>query len=138
MAELLFIATTIFVAYVVFEVTGKKDLSKSTAEPAAPATTKTVNKAETVVGEPPLIEPIAKTSKVKTAPAPSTDSLRNPKTGEITKVTNNYAFLKRWIKDALVEEGLLEKIYKNNELDSDTQTKIHEALQQLKAMPKYQ
>lgn len=72
------------------------------------------------------------------APAATVDSLKNPKTGEVAKVPNSYAFAKRWIKDALVEEGLLDKVYKNNELDDATGAKIQAALQQLKAMAKYQ
>jgi hypothetical protein len=38
-------------------------------------------------------------------------------TGEEARVAGNYRMVKRWIKEALVEEGLLGKIYKNNELD---------------------
>jgi hypothetical protein len=56
----------------------------------------------------------------------------------VAKLPGNYAFAKRWIKEALVEEGLLDKIYKNNELDSATNAKISDALQQLKTLEKYQ
>jgi hypothetical protein len=86
----------------------------------------------------------AKTEKqAEPAPAPSatasdSDSIKNPKTGEVAKITGNYAFAKRWIKDALVTEGLLDKVYKNTELDNATQAKIQVAIQQLKALPKYQ
>ncbi|MBS4052168.1 MAG: hypothetical protein KGZ69_13305, partial [Methylomonas sp.] len=74
----------------------------------------------------------------KTKAAAATDSLKNPKTGEVAKLPGNYAFAKRWIKEALVEEGLLDKIYKNNELDDDTTAKIQAALQELKGLKKYQ
>lgn len=149
MAELFFIATTIFVAYVILDVLGKND-NKTTSE-TSPNETTPDKTAETSPNPPPLIQPIAKTTKSKssstkaanktaapTAITKSTDGLKNPKTGEIAKMPTNYAFTKRWIKDALVEEGLLEKVYKNNELDNEAQAKIQAALLQLKAMPKYQ
>lgn len=171
MAELLFIATTIFVAYVVFVVLGGKT-EKSDGrkpEPVKPLAEKTVTAeaaspvlAEKVAAKPApaktAVSPKPAASKTKTpakkaapakataveqasatpTPAPLNDSLKNPKTGEVAKVPASYAFAKRWIKDALVEEGLLEKVYKNNELDDATNTKIQAALQQLRAMDKYQ
>jgi len=154
MAELLFIATTIFVAYVLFVVVGgdKKDKAKA-AEPVAKPVTTTASAAPVTkeikqeAAEPakPVSKPSAAKAKAapaakKTAPATPVpaDSLKNPKTGEVAKMPNNYAFAKRWIKEALVEEGLLDKIYKNNELDAATTSKIHDALQQLKALEKYQ
>lgn len=153
MAELLFIATTIFVAYVVFVVLGGKkevpETPKAEApkpapipEPAAPpAAAKTVEKP----AKPTPAKPAAKTAS-KAAPAKATaakpaanaDSLKNPKTGEVAKFPASYSFAKRWIKDALVEEGLLDKVYKNNELDEATNAKIQAALQQLRTMDKYQ
>ena len=174
MAELLFIATIIFVAYVVFVVMGEK---KETSEPSKP------EEAQPEIKHPEVEKPVLKESKAEvtqtpstvvksaakprskaassksatpkpaaakaaststtasTAPAPvsavADDSLKNPKTGEIAKVPSTYSFAKRWIKDALVEEGLLEKVYKNNELDDAANAKIQQALQQLKAMDKY-
>lgn len=159
MAELLFIATTIFVAYVVFVAIGKKEppsADKSAGKPAEvapppvevksePAASPTAAETKAV----PKSTPKAKSTATKTKAAPAkpapavaesstpADSLKNPKTGEIAKLPGNYAFAKRWIKDALVEEGLLDKVYKNNELDADTTAKIQEALQQLKALDKY-
>lgn len=161
MAELLFIATTIFVAYVMFVVVGgKKDKPESTQAAAKPVITPEAaapveKEAAPVEPAKPVAKPTpakAKTAPAakKTAPTPKpapakpsagatpSDSLKNPKTGEVAKLPNNYAFAKRWIKEALVEEGLLEKIYKNNELDSATTAKIQDALAQLKAMEKYQ
>jgi ABC-type uncharacterized transport system involved in gliding motility auxiliary subunit len=152
MAELLFIATTVFVAYVVFAVVGKKEtpeISKPENNPAA--SPEVAVQAETTVSPQPAEQKSASKrapAKPKAAPTKATastatattpvDSLKNPKTGEIAKVPASYAFAKRWIKDALVEEGLLEKVYKNNELDANINAKIHDALQQLKAMDKYQ
>lgn len=162
MAELLFIATTIFVAYVVFVVLGgKKDKPESSKpETVKPETSKPIAQAEQTAppaavkttAKPAPTKPSAskpapaKTAASKAAPAkaatakatPAADSIKNPKTGEVAKIPASYAFAKRWIKDALVEEGLLDKVYKNNELDDATTTKIQAALQQLKALDKYQ
>lgn len=173
MAELFFVVTTVFVAYVVFVVLGgKKDTAetnktpevkaevaeppvqqaeqaapppaavKTEAKPAsAPAEEKTAAKPARAKAAPakPAAAKAASPAKAKT-PASTTavDSLKNPKTGEVAKVPASYSFAKRWIKDALVEEGLLDKVYKNNELDDATNAKIHAALQQLKALDKYQ
>lgn len=63
--------------------------------------------------------------------------IRNPKTGEIATPHGNYQFTKRWIKEALVAEGLVDKIYKSNELSSDTEAKIKQALIKLAAMDNY-
>lgn len=63
--------------------------------------------------------------------------IRNPKTGEIATPHGNYQFTKRWIKEALVAEGLVDKIYKSNELSSETEAKIKQALIKLAAMDNY-
>lgn len=161
MAELLFIATTIFVAYVVFVVMGGKKEKPETSkpEPAKPEATKPAIQTEQAPPPPAAVKTTAKPAPAKAAtpkpaapkasksapakkaaasPTPVVDSLKNPKTGESAKVPASYAFAKRWIKDALVEEGLLDKVYKNNELDDAANAKIQAALQQLKGMSKYQ
>ncbi|MBD9362122.1 hypothetical protein [Methylomonas fluvii] len=157
MAELLFIATTIFVAYVVFVVMGGKKEKPETSKPEPakpaiqtelapppPAAVKTTAKpAPAKAATPkPAAPKASKSAPAKKAAAPTpaapVDSLKNPKTGEVAKVPASYAFAKRWIKDALVEEGLLDKVYKNNELDNAANAKIQAALQQLKGMSKYQ
>lgn len=158
MAELIFIATTIFVAYVIFTVTDdKKNKSESkkteATKPAVVAEPVEV-KAEVKAEKPAPVKakPAAKAAKPKTPAKPKTaavaevpvattevpsDSLKNPKTGEVVKIPNSYAFAKRWVKDALVEEGLLDKVYKNNELDNQANAKIQVAMEQLKQMAKY-
>ncbi|WP_026602138.1 hypothetical protein [Methylomonas sp. 11b] len=157
MAELLFIATTIFVAYVVFVVMGGKKEKPETSKPEPakpaiqtelapppPAAVKTTAKpAPAKAATPkPAAPKASKSAPAKKAaadsPTPAVDSLKNPSTGEVAKVPASYAFAKRWIKDALVEEGLLDKVYKNNELDDAANAKIQAALQQLKGMSKYQ
>lgn len=167
MAELLFIATTIFVAYVVFEVIGKdepkdsphtpppepetpaaqatptvavKEIKTEPAPPAKPEAAKPVKPAKPAASKKTKAAPKKSSppAAAETAAANTPESLKNPKTGEVSKVPGNYAFAKRWIKEALVEEGLLDKIYKNNELDAEATAKIQAALAQLKAMAKYQ
>lgn len=151
MAELLFIATTIFVAYVVFDVLARPKTKPQSGQPevkqvADPTPTQATSespqqsKPTPKVAEKtkPISKPISKPVAKKTSPSNTGDSLKNPKTGEVAKIPANYAFAKRWIKEALVAEGLLEKIYKNNELDGATVAKIQEALVQLRAMEKYQ
>jgi len=160
MGELLFIATTVFVAYVVYTaIGGHKDNPEETATQPAPPAPESNSSTEPEPAEnapPPPPAPVAAKPAAKTpakataakankaAPTPktkaaaATDSLKNPKTGEVAKLPGNYAFAKRWIKEALVEEGLLDKIYKNNELDDDTTAKIQAALQELKGLKKYQ
>ena len=185
MAELIFIAATIFVAYTLFTVLGDKDnapakedniapvvknetkaaaapsVSQSAAKTRVASTRKAASPAKTAVAEkapakpkavaktvaapkaeakPKIVaekKPAARKTAAKAAPI-LIDSLKNPKTGEIVKIPNSYAFAKRWIKDALVEEKLLDKIYKNTELDDATNAKILAAIEKLKQLPKYQ
>ncbi|WP_292433177.1 hypothetical protein [Methylobacter sp.] len=75
----------------------------------------------------------------KKAPAVATKSagLKDPKTGEVVTAYSNYRFTKRWIKEALVAEGLLEKVYTGNELNADAEAKIKAAIGKLEAMDKY-
>ena len=77
---------------------------------------------------------IKKTTKKPTA---TKKGLKDPKTGNIATTYNNYRFTKRWIKEALVAEGLLEKVYSNSELNDETNAKIKGALEAIKAMSKY-
>lgn len=145
MTEGLFILTTIFVAYVVYQVVNdQKKSTKSghqesvtkaeTVEPPKPKPQVVAKKEEQVAPKP---TPAATPETVTTPPAASKSGLRDPKTGEVSTAYTNYRFTKRWIKDALVAEGLLTKVYKNNELDADTEAKIKAALAKLEAMEKY-
>lgn len=133
MSEVLFILTTVFVAYVVYTVVNdQKAPAKAAAKPI---------KQEEPVKAAPAEQATAPTKPAPAKPAPAQavgkDELRNPKTGEVSKIQNNYRFTKRWIKEALVEEGLVEKVYKNNELDGTVEEKIKAALLKLEAMDKY-
>jgi hypothetical protein len=65
------------------------------------------------------------------------DEFRNPATGEVSPVPANYRFAKKWIKDALVSEKLLDRVYKPNELDDAASKKVKEAIEKLRAIKKY-
>ena len=140
MTEGLFILTVIFVAYVVYVTVNDH---KETSKPAMPKITPEIPKVTPAL---PMVETIVKTKKPapikKTAPTTATKNtvkkgLRDPKTGEIATTYSNYRFTKRWIKDALVTEGLLEKVYKNNELDRAIEATIKDAVIKLEAIEKY-
>jgi hypothetical protein len=124
----------------------KPEVAVAKEKPAEikPETVKTVN-AETTVAE--ASEPkVAATKATKSKPAATKKTtvtpiksagLKDPKTGEIATAYSNYRFTKRWIKDALVAEGLLEKVYVANELNAETDAKIKEAIGKLEAIDKY-
>ncbi len=76
-------------------------------------------------------------AKKTTAAVAQSAGLKDPKTGEVATTYSNYRFTKRWIKDALVAEGLLEKVYTANELNAEVEAKIKEAIGKLEAMDKY-
>ncbi|QFY41343.1 hypothetical protein F6R98_00835 [Candidatus Methylospira mobilis] len=63
--------------------------------------------------------------------------LRNPVDGETVSAPGNYRFAKKWIKEALVAEGLLDKIYKNSELGDANALKVKAALEQFRQLEKY-
>ncbi|MEQ1527710.1 MAG: hypothetical protein HOO92_10130 [Methylococcaceae bacterium] len=148
MTEVLFILTTVFVAYVVYVIVN---------EPKPSVKKTVVAEAKTVEIEQPkpktTIEPVASAAKVEkkvppaakvekkaaagSKPTASKGGLKDPKTGEIATSYSNYRFTKRWIKDALVAEGLLDKVYKNNELDAEVESKIKVAVASLEKLEKY-
>ena len=149
MIEIMFVLTTIFVAYVVHaRANEQQTVTKAkSAENLQP----TVQPIQLEQAPKPQIKPIPlekmpvksikpsvkKTSVTKVFVANVKAGLRDPNTGEVATVANNYRFMKRWIKEALVAEGLVEKIYKNNELDTATEALIKQALTKLESMEKY-
>ncbi|MDD5275029.1 MAG: hypothetical protein PHR16_02980 [Methylovulum sp.] len=146
MTEILFILTTIFVAYVVYEIAGgQQPTIKVTKPKIAPVTQAVADEATPKKPQSADKEPLAgaiPAEVVKVAGQPITvtnpkGTVRDPKTGEVTKIANNYRFVKRWIKEALVAEGLLEKVYKNNELDEPTEMAIKQALIKFEVLDKY-
>ncbi|MFZ2727198.1 MAG: hypothetical protein WAX77_13160 [Methylococcaceae bacterium] len=100
---------------------------------------------EAIITAPVVVTPTPVAETLKEIPATAIinqdnvikKEIRNPKTGEISTPHGNYQFTKRWIKEALVTEGLVDKIYKSNELSSDTEAKIKQALIKLAAMDNY-
>ena len=164
MSEGLFILTTIFVAYVVYAVIGDqkatvKPKAAPEVKPEAQAAVAEQPKPHIVVAEekPVAIKPApaktvapkaaakpsatktttAKAAKKTTVAATKSSGLKDPKTGEVATTYGNYRFTKRWIKDALVAEGFLEKVYTSSELNAEVEAKIKEAIAKLEAMDKY-
>lgn len=138
MAEIFFVLTVIYAAYVIFvTVTDKK--KEHVLDDSAEAMF-SVPHVKPLIPENIKAQPIAKpVSVAKTAKVAMTKTgVKNPETGEIATNYANYRFMKRWIKEALVVEGLLEKVYKNNELDAEVEAKIKEALAKLEVIERYQ
>ncbi|EGW22973.1 hypothetical protein [Methylobacter tundripaludum] len=110
-------------------VAAKPAATKATATKAAakPAATKTTKAAPAK----------SATAKKPAAVAAKSAGLKDPKTGDVVTAYSNYRFTKRWIKDALVTEGLLEKVYTASELNAEIDAKIKEAIAKLEAMDQY-
>jgi|JFJP01.1.fsa_nt_gi hypothetical protein len=139
MSEILFILTTLYVAYVFYNTANQP---KSASRPAAhkaesPSQINVLTPNEIPAAAITENKPV--TEEAKLALDPDTiNSVRNPLTGEVSKISSNYPFTKRWIKEALVSEGLLEKIYSTGELNEEINEKIKQALTTLKTLPQYQ
>jgi len=164
MTELLLIMAVIFVAYVLYG--GQKESKTATTSPIQavhsdkpipvvaikPKTAQVISTIEKTQATRKTV--VSKTTKpaitVKTKSATATQAtsavvqptqrkqgLKDPKTGDIATSYNNYRFTKRWIKEALVAEGLLDKVYKNDELNADSEAKIKAAIAKLEALDKY-
>ncbi|MEI6746092.1 MAG: hypothetical protein WCL34_09030 [Methylococcaceae bacterium] len=136
MTEIFFVLTVIYAAYVIFSVVNdnKKEKVIDDSAPALMSVTANINPLipEKAMAQP-LVKPVTKAAK----PAVVKSGLKNPATGEIATSYANYRFMKRWIKEALVSEGLLEKIYKNNELNEEVEVKIKEAVALLESNDGY-
>ncbi|MEQ1545304.1 hypothetical protein [Methyloglobulus sp.] len=113
---------------------------------AKPAVAKPVAAAKKpAVAAAPKLAPVV-ASKPVAAPKPAMvaapeaikgSGLKDPKTGEVATTYSNYRFTKRWIKEALVEEKLVDKVYKNDELNAGVEAKIKAGLTKLEGMKKY-
>ena len=139
MSEVFFILTTVFVAYVVFSVVNdeKKKSKKDTQTKKPDQSTKSATtEVKVMTPKKTSTAEVAKITVQKTSEVEQ-GSIRNPETGEVAKIPNNYRFSKRWIKEVLVKEGLLDKIYKNSELNDEVNAKIKQALVDLQAIEKY-
>ncbi len=114
---------------------------KAVAKPAAKPI-----EAKKTVEEPAPMKAAAKPVETKKTPEPTSTpeptaikgtGLKDPKTGEVATSYSNYRFTKRWIKEALVAEKLLEKVYKNDELNANVEGQIKAAIIKLEGMKKY-
>jgi hypothetical protein len=156
MFEFLIVLALIFAAYLMFfkdksdagQSSNEKEKDEAILNPpedkTAPAEVSAVvkprspEKAKLVPAAKPKAKPKPKTTNSAALKVElRTVTMKNPSTGEEARVAGNYRMVKRWIKEALVEEGLLGKIYKNNELDEAAKVVIAEALSIIKAMDKY-
>ncbi|HWP00591.1 MAG TPA: hypothetical protein VNL74_08210 [Methylococcus sp.] len=147
MTEILFGLTVLFVGYVIYEV------FKTVSRPAPVSQTHLVTEpssataetaAQTVVAEEAeeaVVEqaaPAAEEAEKEEGGEEKASLLRNPATGETSAVPTNYRFAKKWIKEAMVAEGLLDRVYRNSELSDEIAHKVKEALERFKELPKYQ
>ncbi|MEE9396566.1 MAG: hypothetical protein V3V31_06080 [Methylococcales bacterium] len=135
MSTMIIVLLAVVIIYLFYAIFG----GKSGGEAAAPAPAKTSAKAKATAKPKQQSKPKQKeVASGKVSADEEITTLSNPKTGDEAPVPNNYRFAKRWIKEALVEEGLLSKIYKNNELDDAANKKVKGALEKLTAIKKYQ
>ena len=147
MTEVLFIVIAIIVAYVIYEIVSEQKTTSTSAvtqaksekpvKPVKQSTPQSVPKTEKVAA----VKPVASATR-KPEPASVTQhtgkrGLKNPNTDEVATTYSNYRFTKRWIKEALVSEGLLDKVYKNDELNAALEATIKSAVLKLEAIDKY-
>lgn len=134
MTEIFFVLTVIYAAYVVYSVVNDNKKAKI-IDDSAPAMMSVIKPLiPENMNTPPLVKPVVKMAKSAAAKA----GLKNPETGEIVSSYGNYRFMKRWIKEALVAEGLLEKVYQNKEINAEVEVKIKEAVASLERIDRYQ
>ena len=151
MAEVLFVLLTVYVVYVVQSVVYKKDEKKLEIKPVVSAEIADKEEQKIVVEkEKPVVKKVAAKKIVKEKVKPKlkgkpkakievvSGSLRNPETGDVDKIATSYRMTKRWIKEALVTEGLLPKVYKTTELSDAVKSKAKKAVDKLAKMNKYQ
>jgi len=147
MTEVLFVLIAIFVAYVIYGVVSKQKTASyspvNQVEPEKPVVAVKTSSPRSALKNKKVMEvkPVAAAaSKPEPTTAPQNDGkrgLKNPKTGEVATTYSNYRFTKRWIKEALVAEGLLNKVYKNDELNAELDAKIKNAVLKLESIEKY-
>jgi ABC-type uncharacterized transport system involved in gliding motility auxiliary subunit len=141
---LLFVLTAVLVGYVVYAFftsnAGQASSNLAETKPAAvekPAPSKKPEAKEKKKPAPRAVESAQAEVKAAAGDEPAPTHFRNPATGDTAAVPTNYRFAKRWIKEALVAEGLLDKVYKNNELNDKAGEKVKAALEKFKEIKKY-
>lgn len=130
MTELLLGLTVVFVVYVLYEVfktVSQPDAGQTRVSESVPVSAEQPAPAESAAME--AAQPAEEGEKSVT--------LRNPATGETSPAPTNYRFAKKWVKEALVAEGLVKKVYKNSELVEPVSTQVKEALEKFKLIEKY-
>jgi hypothetical protein len=138
MTEVLFILVAIIVAYVIYVIVSEQ----KTTSTSAVSQLKPEKPVEAVKQSTPQSAPkIEKVAAVKSVASATKHAgkrgLKNPNTDEVATTYSNYRFTKRWIKEALVAEGLLDKVYKNDELNAEIEATIKGAVVKLEALDKY-
>jgi hypothetical protein len=136
MTEFFFVLTVIYAAYVIYNVVSDSKKTK-VIDDSAPAMMSVAANVKPLIPEKVMAQPLVKTVTKSAKVVAIKAGLKNPETGEIVSSYANYRFMKRWIKEALVVEGLLEKVYKNNELNAEIEVKIKEAVAQLESIERY-
>jgi len=145
MTEVLFILVAIIVAYVIYVIVSEQKTTSTSAVNQAKSEKPVEAVKQSTPQSAPKIEKVAAVKSVASAthkPEPATQhagkrGLKNPNTDEVATTYSNYRFTKRWIKEALVAEGLVDKVYKNDELNAELETKIKRAVLKLEANDKY-
>ena len=130
MSTVLIVLIAILIAYIIYM------LANASGEVPSFGTPKT----ETVAPEKPAeaVPETLVTPAVTEEPKAAASGFKHPETGETAANPTNYRFAKRWIKDALVSEGLLDRRYSNNELNKpDVSKRVKKALDQFKGIEKY-
>jgi hypothetical protein len=146
MTEVLFILVAIIVAYVIYVIVSEQKTTSTSAVNQAKSEKPVEAVKQSTPQSAPKIEKVAAVKSVASAthkPEPATQhagkrGLKNPNTDEVATTYSNYRFTKRWIKEALVAEGLLDKVYKNDELNAELETKIKSAVLKLGACRTFQ
>jgi hypothetical protein len=145
MTEVLFILVAIIVAYVIYVIVSEQKTTSTSAVNQAKSEKPVEAVKQSTPQSAPKIEKVAAVKSVASAthkPEPATQhagkrGLKNPNTDEVATTYSNYRFTKRWIKEVLVAEGLVDKVYKNDELNAELETKIKSAVLKLEANDKY-
>lgn len=142
MESLLIGITILFVVYIAYILVTASIAQKKQSGPTSPAPPE--SEPASLKAESSKVEAVPKQPAGKEEATGSSEEmarvkqLKNPDTGETAAVPTNYRFAKRWIKDAMVKEGFLDRIYKNTELaDEAVDRKIKEALEKFKSLKKY-
>jgi hypothetical protein len=143
MTELFFAFTVIFVAYCLYEVF-RSVSGSARQQPTSPAVPTDASTPASEALQPMPADGMKPASQAASSSAEADRNdegrgtvLRNPATGETAPVPNNYRFAKRWIKEAMVAEGLLDRVYRNSELEGVVSRKVKDALEQFKSIEKY-